>query len=326
MNWIEALLLGVVQGLTEFLPVSSDGHLTVTAKICSWFTGVERKEKDNIFFFVMLHLGTTLAILVHYRKEILAGMKGVFGSLHVPELYQRNALVRVAVLVAVSTSWLVLDKLFFMKYMEQAYGSSTAIGIGFWITAGALAVTVSRLTGGDKGPVETTYFDALLIGLAQAFAPLPGVSRSGLTVAIALALGFRRTWAVQYSLMLAVPAIMGAAVFEIEDVDRSKLTPELISQTLAATVVAGIVGYLAIVLLLKAVRSGILWYFSVYLVALGLIVMLWLPSAKEPSDAASPPPARRTSRTESPRSIDPRVPAIGQRAVDRPYDALSETG
>ncbi len=318
MNWFESLVLGVVQGVTEFLPVSSDGHLILTAKLFERFTGVFRGEDENVFFFVMLHVGTLSAILVHYRKEIRAGARGLLGSAHVPDVYTRPEVIHVGFLVGIATAVLIPDKLFFLKWMKQAYESPIAIGVGFWITAGALTVTASRLAGGDKGPRETTILDALLIGMAQAVAPLPGVSRSGLTIAAALALGFRRTWAVQFSLMLAVPAILGAAVFEVKDVDRSTLTPERIVQTLAATVVAGLIGYSAIVWLVRVVHAGRLWYFSVYLFFLGLAVMLGLSMRKGPDDGPNAPPPDRTSRTVPSRSDDRRVSLLGQRVVDRP--------
>jgi undecaprenyl-diphosphatase len=321
MNWIESLVLGAVQGLTEFLPVSSDGHLIVTAKVFSVFTGVYRTEEENVFFFVMLHLGTLLAILAHYRKEVLAGLKGLLGQSDVPEMYQRRGVIRVGILVAVATSVLIPDKLFFLKYMKQAFDSPLAIGIGFWITAGALAVTMSKLAGGDKGPAETTILDALLIGLAQAFAPLPGVSRSGLTVAAALALGFRRNWAVQYSLMLAVPAIMGAAVFEIKDVDRSTLTTDRILQTIVATIVAGLVGYAAIVWLVRVVRAGRLWYFSVYLLILGLATFVGFALLGNRNAVVGTPTIRRTSWVDPSRPDDRRVPAHPQGTLARPIDA-----
>jgi undecaprenyl-diphosphatase len=135
-----------------------------------------------------------------------------------------------------------------------------------------LAVTI-RLPGGEKGPAETTWRDALLIGLAQMFAPLPGVSRSGLTVATALALGLSRTWAVGFSLLMAVPAILGAVVFELRKVDPALMTADRLVRTVAATVLAGVVGYGAIIWLVKIVRLGRLWCFSVYLVILGAVVL-----------------------------------------------------
>lgn len=147
-------------------------------------------------------------------------------------------------------------------------------GYGFLVTAAMLATTawLSRREG-TKGLAETTWLDALLIGLAQMVAPLPGVSRSGMTIAAALMLGLSRTWAVGFSLLIAVPAILGAAVFELRHVDPAMLTPNRMAQTMAATVLAGVVGYFAILWLFKAVRSGHLWYFSVYLVLLAIVVL-----------------------------------------------------
>jgi undecaprenyl-diphosphatase len=112
-----------------------------------------------------------------------------------------------------------------------------------------------------------------LIGLAQMFAPLPGVSRSGLTIAAALALGLSRTWAVGFSLMIAVPAILGAAVWEMRHIDPTSLSTERVAPAIAATILAGIVGYFAIIWLTKVVRSGRIWYFSVYLILLGIGVL-----------------------------------------------------
>jgi undecaprenyl-diphosphatase len=119
-----------------------------------------------------------------------------------------------------------------------------------------------------------TWVDALLIGLAQMFAPLPGVSRSGLTIAAALALGLSRTWAVGFSLLIAIPAILGAAVWEVRKVDSTTLSADRVAQAVAATVLAGVVGYFAIQWLFKVVKAGHIWYFSVYLVLLATAVLV----------------------------------------------------
>ena len=317
MQWLEALVLGVVQGITEFLPVSSDGHLNVAQALFAHFSGATASAKAKIFFFVMLHVGTTAAILVHYRATIAAGLRGFRGSGDVAEEFRRSAIVHVGVLALVATLPLVPLKLFFLDRIEAAFDSPTATGYGFWITAAALLLTLFWKDGGHRGPRQTFWWHALLIGVAQAFAPLPGVSRSGLTIAAALVLGFRRSWAVGFSLLIAVPAIAGATILEIKDVDRATLTPDRIGQTLAATVVAGLVGYAAIVGLVRIVRAGNLWYFSVYLIVLGGIVVSGLVKMGRTEDAADANAPGRAARADALGPDDGPGPSGPRGALDR---------
>jgi undecaprenyl-diphosphatase len=274
MEWLESLVLGLVQGITEFLPISSDGHLLITQNLFAWLTGVARSGEENLFFDVMLHIGTTAAILIYNREIIINGARGLLGSAAVPPEYQRPAIVRVGLLAALATTPLIPLALFFKKRIEATFEGTTVAGYGFLVTATMLILTawLSRREG-SKGPAQMTWLDALLIGTAQMFAPFPGVSRSGLTIAMALARGLNRTWAVGFSLLIAVPAIMGAVVLEILHIKASQLTPDRVSQTVAATVLAGIVGYFAIQWLFKVVKAGHIWYFSVYLIVLGLAVV-----------------------------------------------------
>jgi undecaprenyl-diphosphatase len=277
MEWIKAIVLGVVQGITEFLPISSDGHLLITQNLFDWWMGVTSTGKENLFFDVILHLGTTAAILVYYRREIATGLRGLLGSPDVPEGFRRPEVVRVGILAAIATSPLIPLALFFMKWIKRSFEGITVAGIGFLVTAAALLVTawLSRRAG-TKGPAQMTWLDALLIGLAQMLAPLPGVSRSGMTIAMGLALGLSRPWAVGFSLLIAVPAILGAAVKEVKDMvdEHAGLPPtDYLLQALFATIVAGLVGYAAITWLVRIVRSGRIWYFSVYLMVVGTLVL-----------------------------------------------------
>jgi undecaprenyl-diphosphatase len=274
MEWLKSLALGVVQGITEFLPVSSDGHLNVTQKAFEWLTGTKQTGAENLFVIVMLHLGTLAAIMVFYRDAIRQGLRGLLGASDVPAGFRRSEVIRVGFLAAVATSPLIPLALFLKDYIEKAFESDTAAAYGFLITAAVLLVTAwLNRRDGAKGPAATTWLDALLIGIAQMLAPLPGVSRSGLTIAAALGLGLSRTWAVGFSLLIAVPAILGGAVFELRHVQLATLTAPRLVQTGAATVLAGIVGYFAILWLLRAVRSGRIWFFSVYLIVLALLVL-----------------------------------------------------
>jgi undecaprenyl-diphosphatase len=324
MDWLESLLLGVVQGLTEFLPVSSDGHLAITQQAFARLRGSGRSGAENLFFDVMLHLGTLAAILVHYRAVAKTSLRGLFGSTEVPPAYRRNALIRVGMLALVATLPLVPDALFLKKWIDQAFQSTMAAGIGFLITAAVLLLTI-RLRGGDKGPQQTSWADALLIGLAQMIAPFPGVSRSGLTIAAALGLGLSRAWAVGFSLLIAIPAIVGAAVFEIKDVDPATLTPDRIAQTVVATVLAGLIGYGAIIWLVKIVRSGRFWYFSVYLIVLGIVVLTVSANSGSRRDAGRSEALDRTARGRLEGQGAGRGPDGSLGPLDRPVTGRSRS-
>jgi undecaprenyl-diphosphatase len=329
MEWLESLILGVVQGITEFLPVSSDGHLVVTQKLFAWLSGQSRSGEENLFFDVMLHVGTLGAILFHYRKEILTGARGFLtGARDVPPGFDRASVWRVGLLAIVATLPLIPLKLFFIDWIKETFKSERAAGIGFLITASVLLFTTWRLArhSGRKGPAETSWMDALLIGLAQMFAPLPGVSRSGLTVASALVRGFSPAWAVGFSLLIAVPAISGAALSELKDALANPqtlgLTPVRIGQTVAATVVAGIVGYFAILWLIRVVRGGRLWYFSVYLIILGTLVLAVSALSGGSRDEHPAQALDRTTRSGDPGPPD-RPPGVGAR---RPLDRTDAAG
>jgi undecaprenyl-diphosphatase len=277
LDWVEALTLGIVQGITEFLPISSDGHLATTQKIFGWIRGAQSSAADDLFFVVIVHIGTLVAILLRYRTEGRMGAQGLLGSTEVPTEYRRNSVVKAGLLAVLATIPAALVGLLLKKKIEATFASPTAAAIGFLITAAVLLLTI-RMKPGHKGLNETTWVDALVVGLAQAFAPLPGVSRSGTTIAAGLAMGFSKTWAVGFSLLMAIPAIAGAEIVELKDVDFAGLSPDFVARCVAASVVAGVVGYAALVWLVRVVRSGKLWYFSVYLVALALVIFgtLWL--------------------------------------------------
>lgn len=330
MEWLEYLVLGIVQGVTEFLPVSSDGHLTITQLGFSWLTGVQRDGRENLFFYVMLHVGTLAAILVHYRRPIREGARGfLLNAADVAPGHDRASVIHVGVLAAAATAPLVPFALFFKDWVEGLFQSGAAAAVGFLITAAVLALTSLKLVGpdGGKGPAETTWRDALLIGLAQTLAPLPGVSRSGLTIAMALGLGLSRTWAVAFSLLIAVPAISGAAVFELKDALADpaalSLTPDRVARIAAATVLAGLVGYAAILWLIRVVRAGRIWYFSVYLVMLAVVV-LGLVATRGESNAGSTTDAldRAAGRGDSGSSAH-HLPRASLSALDRPVAARS---
>jgi undecaprenyl-diphosphatase len=330
MDWIESLVLGLVQGITEFLPVSSDGHLVITQQLFGWLTGRPHSGEENLFFDVMLHVGTLAAILVHYRVIIVRGLRVLLHGDDADPVLRRAAVVRVLILAIVATLPLIPLKLFFIDWIKATFQSLRAAGLGFLVTGVILLLVGIQLRGTEpataRGPDQTTWLDALLVGLAQMFAPLPGVSRSGLTIAAALGLGFSRTWAVGFSLLIAVPAVGGAAASELKDALKDPaalgLTPDRVAQTLAATIVAGVVGYVAILWLIRVVRSGRLWYFSVYLFALGLLV---LSLASRTGGSPDDRPAKALDRTAGGGHPGPRAGDAGGRS-GRPLDHAGAPG
>lgn len=293
MQWIEVLLLGVVQGVTEFLPISSDGHLVLFQQVGAYLSGTKRSGAEDLFFDLMLHLGTLAAVVIYFRAVVKTGAKGLLGSTEVAPAYHRAALIRTGLLVCVATLPLIPLKLFLMDFIESTYESLPAAGVGFLITASVLLLSAYLQRSGEsgKGPAEMTYLDALLIGIAQMFAPLPGVSRSGMTIAAALGLGLSRAWAVGFSLLIMVPAVAGGAIIKIKDVDASSLTSSYVARIAAGAVLAGVVGYGAIIWLVRIVRSGKMWYFSVYLIVLGIAVLL--AASKLSSTTGARPDGRR---------------------------------
>ncbi|MDX2036134.1 MAG: undecaprenyl-diphosphate phosphatase [Isosphaeraceae bacterium] len=306
MRWLDAIILGVVQGLTEFLPISSDGHLSVAEKVLDGLSGVPRSGGAKLFFVVMLHLGTLAAILIHYRRVGLDGARGfLLDAQDVPESLRRGSVFKAGLLACLATLPAVPVGLFLKGPIEAAFDSLPAAGIGFLVTAFVLGLTM-RLKGGERELADTTWLDALLIGSAQALAVLPGVSRSGMTISVALALGFSRTWAVGFSLWIAVPAILGATVLEIKDVDTTALTREYLGPLFVGIFTSGVVGYLAILWLVRVVKRGRMWYFSVYLVGLAVAIFTWLwiygGAANGPATTARERPALQRSTLEVDRS------------------------
>ena len=175
MSWFESLVLGAIQGVTEFLPVSSDGHLNLATNLFAWSRGVPVDGAKALFFDVMLHVGTTLAILLRHRKIGWQGARGLLGATDVADGYRRGPVVRVCLLAVAGTAPLAID-LVLKKKIEAMFEGLWPTAIGFLISAAmlALAARLDRRDLGRKGPAETRYLDAVLIGLAQSLAPLPG--------------------------------------------------------------------------------------------------------------------------------------------------------
>jgi len=270
MNIVNAIILGMIQGLTEFLPVSSSGHLVLFQKIF----GI---EEPALLFDTMLHVGTLAAVFAVLWADIWA----ILRKLNQP----------LAAYLIIATIPAVVFALVFKKPIERTFETGQFLGWCFLLTS-ALLVMAELLSkravqGGSaqsslKKAGEMKWLDALIIGILQAVAIIPGVSRSGATLSGALSRRLDRDFAARFSFLLSIPAILGAAVLQIKDLVKGGGTAGSpvsgggigTAAIIAGTLSAAIVGFFAVRLMLKIVREKSLWGFAIYTGILGLLVLV----------------------------------------------------
>lgn len=250
MSFWEVILLGIVQGIAEFLPISSSGHLVVLESL---FGG----SLENLELNVALHFGTLLSIVVVYRNDLL------------PVLKQPKLLLA----IVVATLPVVASGLLLKDVFVAASATPVIAGIGLLITSGLLAIT-PKVDRGDRSLGDIRLRDALVIGLFQAIAPLPGISRSGSTIVGALLMGLRREAAGHFSFFIAIPALSGATILTMKDILDEGTTGTPIGFALAGAGVAFVVGVFALKWLLRLISAGKLAWFSIYCFILGAVVVL----------------------------------------------------
>ncbi len=248
--WI-ALLLGLVQGITEFLPVSSSGHLVLLNNLF----GV---EQGTLFFTIMLHLGTLLALLAVYYKELWDIIRHPF---------QKKTLMLLIALIPT-----VLAAVFLKDLIEESFKGNT-LGFEFLLTA-LILWFAQRARVGRKNMQTMRPGDALIIGFMQSVSILPAVSRSGATIAGALYCKMERKEAADFSFLLSIPAIVGSFVFEVPDLLESGLGDVNWTFVIAGMVMAGVAGYLAVRLMLRVIKSKRLTPFIYYVATLGVLILL----------------------------------------------------
>jgi undecaprenyl-diphosphatase len=253
----EAALLGLVQGLTEFLPVSSDGHLVIVQRLL----GIAEK---GIVFEIVVHVATLVSVLIFYRERVALLVRGVLAGS--PEALRYGGKLLLATLPAVVAAVTLGD------FLESQFESARAAAFGLLITGAVLWTTRHRFA--SMRPGEPGWSTALWMGCAQAIAILPGVSRSGLTLAAALALGVAPMAAAEFSFLMSVAAILGAAVWTFPDLLASPAGHGGVLATGAATALIAGVG--AIWFCVRLLRSGSLHWFAYYTWAAGLAMLAWL--------------------------------------------------
>lgn len=273
MTILQAMFLGLIQGLTEFLPVSSSGHLCILQNLL----GLTTAEDNNVLFDVLLHLGTLVSVCLAYRKDIaliwadcLSFVKGV--GRPTPGEAKRHPGARVLLLVVLGTLPLFLI-LPVKDAVEKLYYSTAFVG-AMLICTGAMLYVGDRMARGRKGASKMRATDALLIGVCQAVATIPGLSRSGTTITAGMACGLKRSFAVKFSFLLSIPAVLGANLLSLIKALGDGVDLSILSQCILGMLVAMVVGYFAIALLRMLVRKGKFGYFAYYCVAVGLITLI----------------------------------------------------
>lgn len=265
MDWLEALILGLIQGLTEYLPVSSSGHLAIGAKLF----GLSGEE--NLSFTVAVHVATVLSTLVILWKEIVWLLKGF-------TKFRWNDEMKYIVNILVSMIPVAIVGFLFKDYVEEIFGSGLlVVGICLIITALLLAFAYFAKPR-QKENIST--LDAFVIGLAQAVAVLPGLSRSGSTIATGLLLGNKKEKLAQFSFLMVIPPILGEALLDVVKMLKSSAEATTASIDVLPLLIgfftAFAVGCLACKLMINIVKKGKLIYFAIYCAIAGLVSIIFL--------------------------------------------------
>ena len=219
IDWLEALVLGIVQGATEYLPVSSSGHLVIAQHLVGL-------EEPALFFDIVLHLGTLVAVVWYYRRDLVELVLETFAALRNlasghswKETLQSHPGFRFALLIVVGTIPTAVIGLAFEDTFERLFGSVRLVGLMLIVTGAVLSAdaSCSRCEGATQPAM--TWVDALVIGVVQGVAITPGISRSGITIGVALLLGIERATAARFSFLLSIPSILGALLLRLDGAD-----------------------------------------------------------------------------------------------------------
>ncbi len=259
LNLTKAIILGFVQGLTEFLPVSSSGHLVLFGEMM----GV--KDPDTSFI-IALHFGTLLSVLIYFRMKLWLLCKGLFQP-------RFNEAHRTALLICVATVPAVILGLGFKDFFEQSFSNEVLAATMLLVTGVLLLLpSLAQSLRKNRPDQEINLFHAIIMGLGQALAILPGISRSGATIASGMLAGANPSRAAEFSFLMAIPIIAGGAVFEFRDLER--FPREMLTQCLVGTVIAFISGLFAIYAVLDSIRRGKFQYFAIYCFAVGILALV----------------------------------------------------
>ncbi|MBN2878185.1 MAG: undecaprenyl-diphosphate phosphatase [Clostridia bacterium] len=254
MTWWQAIILGIVQGLGEFLPISSSGHLVL-------FQNIFNVQENELIFDTLLHVGTLAAVFIVLWKDIWEILKHPFR--------------KVTLFIIIATIPAVIAALFFDDFIESAFGG-LYLGWGFLLTALVLFLTAAtKEKNSDSSLDKITLFQASVMGIMQAFAILPGISRSGSTICGGLYAKGNRDAVTRFSFLMAIPAILGSVVFQIKDIiEVGTESTSMTGNIILGTLFAALTGILSLKIMIKLVKKGKLWVFGIYVLIIGSLVLI----------------------------------------------------
>ncbi len=265
MSFFHAILLGILQGFTEFLPVSSSGHLVLAQHFLHLDTAA------NLTFDIMVHFGSLLAVIIYFWKDIYYLIISLFHWSGSSSKHSSNHWFLLYLLVATIITGII--GFAFKDFFEKQFGNPYVVSCMLIITG--IIIFLSDLVPSSQRRIEQMgFFRSLLIGFGQAIAIIPGISRSGTTIAVSLFSGIRREDAARFSFLLSIPAILGASLSDYKNI--LNLDPSLIGSYIGGVIAAFISGYIVIAFLLEIIRKKRLRYFSFYCWAIAIVSMLLL--------------------------------------------------
>jgi undecaprenyl-diphosphatase len=275
LNILEAIILGILQGFTEFLPVSSTGHLTVAGKLMGLISDEAPEQWTS--FIAVIQLGTLVSILIYFRKDLW----NIFSGFLKENFKERKSFSnqgfnsRTGWLIIIGSIPVVIIGILFKDIIEGSFTKDLYVISGSLIGLAVILAIAEKTAKLNKEIKDISVINVLLIGIAQAFALIPGSSRSGTTITGGLFIGLNREWAARFSFLLSVPAILGSGLLQLYEA-LEFIDPAMAVNLIVSTIVSGISGYIAIDFLLKYLRKNTTFLFIWYRIALGIIILILL--------------------------------------------------
>lgn len=275
MSVFEAILLGIIQGLSEFLPISSTGHVTVAGKLLNLISS-EHPERWTGFLGIV-QLGTLASILIYFAKDIIHIVSNFFQEnlIRPKKISKQSQDSKLGWLIIIGTIPVVIIGLAFEDFIEGAYTKNLYVIAGGLIGLAILLAAAEKVAKFKKDINEITIKDSLIIGIAQVLALIPGSSRSGTTITAGLFVGLKRDVAARFSFLLSIPAVFGSGIFQLFD-SIEYLDSAMALNLIVATIFSAISGYIAIDFLLKFLKKHSTYLFVYYRIAIGLFILFLL--------------------------------------------------